>query len=304
MLYKDEYDKWNYYKRMIKNNIKYLMFHSKKNFIKKIYHDNTNKEINIDQPQTFTEKLQYRKLTKNKLFEICADKMKVRDYVKNKIGEKYLIPEYFCKKKITYKDLQNLPNEFILKTSNGSGTNKLVLDKSKENLHKLAALMNYYTTIKYGYIWGEFYYNKSSVSIVAEKLLKDEKGQIPNDYKIHCFDDGKTKRKVIEVHYKVNGENKKNIYDENWEPIKDYIFGFSSDGRKIPRPENIKELLYVADKLSEDTNYVRVDLYNIKNKIYFGELTFIPGAGYAHFEPETADLLWGNYMGEEKKWKN
>ena len=160
--------------------------------------------------------------------------------------------------------------------------------------------MNYYTTIKYGYIWGEFYYNRSNISIVAEKLLKDETGNIPNDYKIHCFDDGKNKRKIIEVHYKVNGKNMKNIYDEKWISIKDYVFGFGSDGRKIKKPSNLKELLYVADKLSEDTNYVRVDLYNVNNKIYFGELTFIPGAGYARFNPESADLLWGDYMGEEK----
>ena len=233
--------------------------------------------------------------------EICADKNKAREYVREKIGEQYLIPQLFCKKKVTKKDIENLPNSFILKISNGSGNNILVKDKSKENINDIVKLINFYTKIQYGYIWGEFHYNNIPINIVAEELLLDENGEVPNDIKVHCFNNGKEKHKIIEYHYKVDGVNYKNMYDENWEESLDYIFGFKSDGRKVEKPKKLDKILNVCDRLSEDTNYVRVDLYYIKGKIYFGELTFIPGAGYSKFQPDSANLLWGEYMGDEFK---
>lgn len=300
--YKDARLKWEKYLDDIKKNKKYIKKNGEISFIKKKYIEMGFKDFDINNPIGFREKLQARRINYTKLMEICADKDKVRDYVKSKIGEKYLIPQYFCKSKVTKGDIKKLPNSFILKTSNGSGTNILIKDKEKESIRDIVKLINFYTKIQYGYIWGEFHYNKIPITIVAEKLILDKNGNIPDDLKVHCFDDGKKKRKIIECHYKIDGKNYKNMYDENWKNL-NYVFGFKSDGRKIKKPENIKEILNICDKLSEDTNYVRVDLYNVNGKIYFGELTFIPGAGYSHFNPESANELWGSYMGSEKKFK-
>lgn len=302
MNYKLEKQKWKNYLKDIKKNKKYIRKYGKVNFIKMKYLERGYKDFDINNPITFSEKLQARRLNYNELMKICADKDKVRKYVESKIGSKYLIPQYFCKTKITKNDIEKLPNSFILKTSNGSGTNILVKDKTKEQIKEIVKLINFYTKIEYGYIWGEFHHNEIPITIVAEKLILDKNGNVPNDLKVHCFDNGSEKHKVIEYHYKVDGKNYKNMYDENWNPL-DYVFGFKSDGRKIKKPKNLKEILNVCDKLSEDTNYVRVDLYNLDGKIYFGELTFIPGAGYSPFEPESANTLWGRYMGNEKEYK-
>lgn len=299
--YEQEIQKWKYYRQMINRNKMRILKYGKSGLIQKIYYERMQQNLNLHKAITFNEKINARKLEKNKLFEICADKVKVRKYVASKIGEKYLIPQYFSKKSLSIKDLKKLPNEFILKTSNGSGTNIIVFDKRQVNLKSLCKTINYFKKVQYGYIWGEYYYNRVPIRIVAEKLLKDENGNIPDDLKIHCFDNGKKKHKIIECHYKVKGKNYKNCYDEKWHKL-NYVYGFKSDGRKINKPDNLDEILYVCDKLSEDTNYVRVDLYNIKGKLYFGELTFIPGAGYAPFEPESANTLWGKYMGKEKKY--
>ena len=289
-------EKWGQYRNEIFKNRIYILQHGKRDFVEKMYKRMTSGggEIHLDAPNGFNEKLNANKLVDNELCVICADKDRVRGYVKNKIGEKYLIPQYFCKKRITVQDLEKLPGEFILKTSNG--TNMIISDKKKENLSDVCKVMNYLTKIKYGYLWGEFYYNKVPIRIVAEKLLKDENNNVPNDIKIHCFNNGKEKHKIIEYHYKVDGQNMKNCYDENWKRI-DNVYGFGSDDRIIKKPKNLKEILQVADKLSADTNYVRVDLYNVQNQIYFGELTFIPGAGYAPFKSRKDDLLWGKYVG-------
>ena len=103
-----------------------------------------------------------------------------------------------------------------------------------------------------------------------------------------------------ETFYLIDGNLRKNIYDENWELL-DYTYGFPGDGRKIKKPKQFKEINYVCDKLSEDFNYVRVDLYLFNEKIYFGELTFTSGAGFSHFKPESKDLLWGKYWGNDKE---
>jgi len=295
----EDYEKWSYYIKMIREHRRLLWRYGRKKFVQLLYQQRWKQKVDLDHPVGFNEKLNARKLSKNPLFVLGADKVKVRNYVEEKIGRKHLIPQYFCKKKVTVEDLQKLPNQFILKTSNGSGTNIIVRNKKQEDLQQICDTINFFTKIKYGYIWGEFYYNKVPIRIVAEKLLEDENGDIPNDLKIHCFNNGREKHKIIESYYKIEGQIYKNCYDENWKPL-NYVYGFTSDGRKIPRPKNLKEIIKIADKLSEDTNYVRVDLYNIKNKLYFGELTFIPGAGYAHFSSKDADLLWGEYMGNEK----
>lgn len=288
-------DEWKNFKKRVRANKIYSLFHGKKALVKKIYFDMKKEELDFDNCSTYTEKLQGIKLSKNPLMVLCADKNAVREYVKNKIGDKYLVEQYFCKKRITKKDLESLPSSFVLKTTSGSSTNIIVKDKSKEDLESLSYTMNYYTKIKYGYMWGEFFYNKINTKIIAEKLLTDKP---VDDYKIHCFRKNGELIQIIEVLYDTPEGRFKNMYDTSWNKL-DYYFSLNSDGREYDKPSQLTELLSLSDKLSSDFNYSRIDFYVIEGKIYFGEITFVPTAGYGEFNPKPYNEVWGSYIGED-----
>lgn len=299
---KMDYEKWKTINKAIHYNKRKLWFHplyNKKKFIIDLYKMMLNKTPNLDNPSTFSEKLNVMKLDKKmiKKYSQYADKDFVRNYVKEKVGKEILVPQYFSKSKITVSDLEKLPNSFVLKTNNGSGTNYIVMDKKKENLKEICDYLNYLSKIQYGYIWGEFFYNKIKPKIVAEKLLLDKENNIPDDLKCFCFkDNNNVKRKILYVERVIDDERYRIMFDENWKII-DYGCSFSKLNIDIKRPQNYKKILSVIDKLSEDFNFVRVDLYVMGNKIYFGELTFIPTAGYLQFDDDKIDLEWGNYIG-------
>lgn len=302
---KMDMEKWNYYKGVIKENKRKLRnpLYTRKKLVCDLYYQNMNKKLNLAHPITFTEKLTASKLNKVKMrrYSKYADKNEVRKFVRKKIGDKYLIKQYFVKDKIVPEDLEGLPSSFALKTTNGSGTNYIVTDKNKENLIEVCNYMNSLLEVDYGYIHGEFLYNYIKPKIVAEKLLTDKNGAIPDDLKCFCFQDNNgRKRKILYIERVVGDERERIMFDEDWN-IVEYGCSFRKLNIKIKRPQNYKKILEVIDKLSEDFNFVRVDLYILKDKIYFGELTFIPTAGYLQFDDSNIDTLWGSYIGSKKK---
>jgi len=271
------------------------LFYGKKFFIKKLYEEKTGLSLDFNHLVTFREKLQLRKLSNSPLLAECADKYLVRSYIKEKIGEEYLPPIYLYKKNLSVDDLKTLPNSFIIKTTSGSGTNIIVKNKSEENLKKLCDTINSYTKIKYGYLWGELFYNKNKNQIIIEKLLTKE---TVYDYKIHCFrDNQKNLRQIIEVMWGPKNDRHKQMYNDNWEPLS-YFFSIAPDNKTFKKPKQLKELLNLSAKLSESFSYVRTDFYIINNKIYFGELTFIPTAGFNGFNPKEYDKIWGSWIGD------
>lgn len=296
--------KWESITKMIKRNRRRIIFnpfYSKKKFISDLYQQQLGKPINLDSPTTFTEKQNALKLNKKACKTYCkyADKNLVETYVANKIGAEYIIPKYLHVKKLSVSDLKRLPNQFVLKTTNGSGTNYIVEDKRKEKLQEITNYINRLSTIKYGYLWGEFYYNKIKPSIIAEKLLLDKNGNIPDDLKCFCFiDNNGIKRKILYQERVIGDERYRIMFDEQWHQVKYSINNFEELNIKIKKPKNYKTILKIIDKLSEDFNFVRVDLLLLDNKIYFGELTFIPTAGYIHFTDDSVNELWGSWVGD------
>jgi len=252
-------------------------------------------KLDFNELETFNQKIQKRKLEENNdFFILCADKDKVREYVSKKIGEKYLIPMYFSKSKIEKKDLELLPNSFILKTNNASKTNIIVFDKEKENISSLVKTMNKYVKLKFGYAMLELFYNNIQPKVVAEKLLLGEDGNVPYDYKFHYFYNGGKEKIFVQVDYDRCSNHGRNIYNENWE-LQPFTLGFESDQREVDKPEKFGEMIEVVKKLANKLNYVRVDLYYVDKNIYFGELTFTHGGGYEDFYPEEYDLILGEY---------
>ena len=298
---KMDVDNWQKIMASSRYNRRKIMFHpfyNKSKFVKELYEMQMHQKLDLKHPKTFSEKLNAFKLDKYMLkhYSQYVDKNEVRKYVAKKIGSKYLIPQYFYKKKITPADLEKLPKQFVLKTTNGSGTNYIVLDKDKEDLAKVCWYLNWLSTIKYGYIWGEFLYNKIKPGIVAEQLLLDEDGNIPDDLKCFCFkDDQGIKRKILYIERVIGDERARIMFNEKWEPV-EYGCSFEKLNITIKKPQNYKKILSIIDALSDDFNFVRVDLFLVKNKIYFGELTFIPTAGYLKFDRDGLDLEWGSYI--------
>ncbi len=294
-------ESWEYLMKEIKKHkrkIFFSPFYNKKKFIEDRYFLQMGKLPDLENPKTINEKLNAMKLDKKRMksYGKYIDKHQVRDYVKEKIGEKYLIPQYFYKKKITVEDLEKLPSSFVLKTTGGSGTNYIVENKKEEDLEKVCEYLNFLVKIQYSYIWGEFCYDAVTPGIIAEKLMLDQEGNIPDDLKCFCFKDKNGKRRKMFYITRVVGDKRGRImFDENWKAV-DYNLGTDDLDIPLKKPKNYKEIISVIDQLSEDFDFVRVDLYLLEEKIYFGELTFVPSAGYMKFTKEGVDLEWGNWI--------
>ncbi|EJG0972895.1 hypothetical protein C4G80_RS07065 [Vibrio parahaemolyticus] len=255
-------------------------------------------KMSIKSPTTFSEKIFYRKYYGNNDFmAVIADKLKVREYVRDKVGEEFLIPLISVHKKLQLEDIYNLPNEFIIKSNHGSGSEHLEIVRNKKGLStdELSAIiekMNLSIDSRKGAVGHELFYERIERRIIIEKLLRCSDGKSPNDYKFHVFKNGPTFIQVDSGRYV---DHKRTIYNELWEkenfklnPKYDYI-------EESEKPMNFDKMLKIAKKLAEDFDYVRVDLYNIEGKIFFGELTQTHGNGLEKFEPSKFDYIWGSF---------
>ena len=265
----------------------------KEKYIKNKFKKNVGYEIYFSkEPKTFNEKIQFRKLyDKNPLYSICADKYRVREYVKNKIGEEYLIPLYLVTDKLTEEQWDKLPNSFVAKANHNSGPVQIVKDKTKVNKKEIIRELNNQLKLDYGILSMEKYYSDIPRKIIVEKFLKNN----IEDYKFNCFNNGKI---VLERVTKASVLS--NMYDPySWEQL-NFTTGNEIDLRKYEKPENFDKMLEIAKKLSEDFEYVRVDLYNIDEKIYVGELTFCESSGFGKFTNEKWDYEFGSYWHQQK----
>lgn len=263
--------------------------------LKMQYRIKLGRNLDLKNPVRYTEKLQWYKINyRNPLMRQCVDKYRVREYVKSKGLENILIS--LIKKYNTIEDInwEDLPQQFVMKTTNGGGgLNVLVCnDKSKVNWDetKDRFLASSEVTKKNsgGREWA--YYGLKRHIVVEELLINEENPEAGiNDYKIFCYY-GVPKYIIADVDRYIG--HKRNFYDANWNNLHITSDCPSAD-REIQKPENFEKMLQIAGKLSEDFPYVRVDLYNIGGKIYFGELTFYPWSGYVQFTPDEADYLFG-----------
>ena len=284
---------------------KFYSIEKKEKYIQKKFKENLGYEIDFfKEPKTFNQKIQFRKLyDNNPLYSICSDKYRVREYVKKKIGEEYLIPLYLVTDKLTEEQWKKLPNQFVAKANHNSGPVQIVKNKNKVNKKEIIKELNNQLKLDYGILSMEkFYSDIKERKIIVEKFLTiiDE---IPADYKFHCFN-YKDEFKCFIEHIVGRKENnlstyKSVYYDENWNKMPFTIESKNYD-YIVEKPKNFKKMLEIVKKLSEDFNYVRVDLYNINEKIYFGELTFCDGSGLAKFKPEAWDYKFGSYWNQKK----
>lgn len=289
----------NGYKKIIKSqNLRYkilrtLKFIPDKTMVKLQYWIKLKRKLDLKNPKRYTEKLQWYKLYyKNPVMMQCVDKYGVRAYVESKGLGHILNTLYQVVDKPEELDFEQLPDKFIIKTTNGSGTNILCRDKAKLNIEGTRKTLGDFLAMAEAAAGREWAYNGSSKKIIVEQLLEDPSNEDNgiSDYKFLCFG-GQVAYVVYDKDRFV--DHKRNFYDADW----NYV-AVDSDhpcfGDTIPKPENFEEMLEIARKLSEDFPAVRVDLYNIGGRIYFGELTFYPWSGYVQFTPDEFDFEVGS----------
>ena len=249
--------------------------------------------LNLNNPQTFNEKIQWLKFNERSLLLTqCADKWEVRKYVASKIGEQYLIPVVF--QSYNSEDIleENFPDTpFIIKTNHDSSGGIIVRSKQEINWKKLRRTMKKRLRNNYYYVNGEWQYKNIIPCILAEELLTDDNGEIPVDFKFFCFN-GKVE--FIQLDLDRESGHKRNMYDAEWNLLPfEYAY---PNGRHFPKPVLLDEMIDLVNKIAVDFAFVRVDLYNIGGKIYFGEITFHPESGIGKFSPESWDHKFGKLL--------
>lgn len=251
----------------------------------------------IDNPKTFNEKIAHRKLKEHDdRFCVLADKYTVRDYVRAKIGEKYLSNVYKVISSISELNFEDLPKCFVAKPTNQS--RKLYFVDNTSQLHKenfLGLIDDWlHSKFDYGIFNGEYWYADMPSRVMFEERLTDGKHDVPMDFKFHVFH-GKVQ--AIQVDFDRFTHHKMNFYTREWQQIplrKGKCPNKLVDPEEV-RPSKLDEMVSIAETLARDFDYVRVDLYYLSNsgRIVFGEMTFAPGSGYSPFIPNCYDLEFG-----------
>lgn len=289
------------YKKIIKSQkvrfaiLNMLSWVPDKAMIKLQYRMKLGRKLDLKNPKRFTEKLQWYKLYYRKpVMRQCADKYEVRKYVESKGLSNILNELYGVYDSSDKIDFDKLPSKFVIKTTGGGGGENIIIceDKKKLNISDTKKKLDRWLKLNQKKSFGrEWAYEKSKNRIVIEKLLEgnDEKLSGINDYKFFCYS-GKVKYIVFDGDRYV--EHKRNFYDKDWNYI-DIQTDCGKLGDIIKKPKMLKEMIKIAEKLSGDFPFVRVDLYCIKGKITFGEMTFYPWTGYVQYGPDEFDFDLG-----------
>lgn len=249
--------------------------------------------LNWDNLQTYTEKMQWEKIyDKNPMKTVLADKYRVREWIENKIGNDYLIPLIGVWDSFDDIDFNSLPDQFVLKTNHGTGTNLIVKDKEKLNIKRTKIMFDDWMKIDYAFTNSlQLHYRKIPRKIIAEKYLETDLGEL-QDYKFLCFDG---KPYFCWVDLGRFSKHTRTVFNMKWElqPWTQATYGIAS--HEIPKPKNFDKMVEIATILSKGFSHVRVDLYNVDGKIYFGEMTFTNGSGLDPIVPEKYDKVLGDY---------
>lgn len=259
------------------------------------YYIKMGKICNLTNPITFSEKVQWGKLHRdNKKLSDYADKIRVRDYAREVIGEEYLIPLVgSVYSSVDHIDFGSLPDQFVIKTNHGCGFNYIVKDKSLVDLDELKKTVSQWMKIDYSYYGLELQYRYIKPKIFVEKYLVQEGMTDLPDYKFFCFN-GKVFCSYTMVNYAFDhSKGKLGFFDRDYKLMHCYRKDFEHLEDQLAKPKNYEIMVDLAEKLATGFSHVRVDFYNIEGEIFFGEMTFSNAGGFCRFEPEDFDRVLG-----------
>lgn len=252
---------------------------------------------NLNRPRRFTEKVWHRLLyDRNPILTTICDKYRVRNYVAEKIGNDYLIPLLWDGEHSEHMPFNQLPMTYVIKTNHGCSYNIIVKDNSFANYSEIKRQLDKWMKVNFchdtylGIGWG---YKNIKPRIMVETFI-GEKGKSPVDYKFFCF---AGQMEFFKVDLDRHEDHSERFFDRDFNELNVLEVGLKHYKGRVNLPDNIKEMITISESLSDGFDFIRVDLYSAKDKIFFGELTPYPGGVSARFEPDSYDFIFGD------KWK-
>lgn len=264
-------------------------------FLKIMFRARMGTHLDLNNPKTFNEKLQWLKLNdRNPQYTQMVDKYEAKTIIEAIAGSQYIIPTYGVWNSFSEIDFNALPNEFVLKTTHDAG--RIIICKDKKELNLKDAKKKLDEGLKTNFFWQgrEWPYKNVRPRIIAEKLLKNDDGSELMDYKIMCFNGkayccfvctGRGSREGLRVTF----------FDRDWNRLP-FVRHYPCDKNEIQKPINYQKMISLAEEISKDMAFLRVDFYEVNNDIYIGELTFFPGNGFEEFSPPEWDYKLGEML--------
>lgn len=266
-------------------------------FLKMVYPHYIGEKLDLDNPTTFNAKIQWLKLNYyDSRFPKLVDKASVKQYVASVIGEEYIIPTIGVWDSFDDIDFDSLPDGFVIKTTNGGGGDGVVVVKDKSTFDKASARKKINTNLKLDIskYYKEWPYKDVPRRIIVEELIPVPDGVELLDYKLLSFNGtvrcsyvGSNRFREGGVHY--------TYYDREWKRLPFEMLHHEGPS-EFPKPKYYDEMIRLAEKLSVDIPFVRVDFYEANDKIYFGEMTFFTGSGFLAFSPKEWDAIVGSWL--------
>ena len=274
-----------------------LLWEGDEKRIRRKYHGELGRDPDLDNPATYTEKVLWLNLRhRDPRMVVCADKWAVRDWVAERVGEDILVPSLGLYDDADDIDFASLPDAFVIKATHGSGWNLIVPDKSVLDWEEAKGSLQNWLSRSYYAHKREWQYRDMPHRLIVEQFLEDEDGGIPSQYQFFCFRRGHQQTILVQIDFDEHTNHRRDYYDLDWKRMP-FTSRVPNAEREAPRPERLEDMLAIVRGLSEDFPFVRVDLFLVRNRIYFGELTFTSGGGMSSFDPPDWDRKLGDLMG-------
>lgn len=265
-------------------------------YVKMDYFFAFHKKLDLKNPKTFNEKLQWLKLNNRHIeYSELVDKYTAKQYVARIVGDDYIIPTLGIYESFDEIDFDNLPRQFVMKCTHDSGGVVVCKEKNKLDLSQASKKIN--NGLRKNCFWAtrEYPYKNVKPRIIIEQYLEDESGYELKDYKFFCFN-GEPKFLFVATDRGLEKEETKfDFFDLEWNHLP-FTNGHPNSKQKICKPQNFAVMIELSRKLSQGFPHVRVDLYNVNGRIYFGELTFFHWSGLTPFVPEEWDYRFGEFL--------
>ena len=285
-----------YYRTRVLIKLGYYDSLSDEEFLKKVFPKYMGYPLDLENPKTFSEKLQWLKVNyRDPIQTVMVDKDEAKNFIAQRVGEQYIIRTLAVWDSVEDIDFDALPNQFVLKCTHDSGGIVICKDKSSLDREAAKAKLSAFLQRDYSRIAREWPYKDVPRRIIAEEYLSELGSNEILDYKMYCFHGNPKLTVVCSDRFSKTG-TRMNFYDIDWEPMGIHFGHYPPVSTEFTRPETYEEMLRVATELSKDCPFLRVDFYEIKGRLYIGELTFFPGAGFEKFRPMTKDYELGEWL--------
>ena len=285
-----------YYRTRVLIKLGYYDSLSDEEFLKKVFPKYMGYPLDLENPKTFSEKLQWLKVNyRNPIQTVMVDKHEAKYFIAERVGSQYIIPTLAVWDSVEDIDFDALPNQFVLKSTHDSGGIVICKDKSSLDFEAAKAKLSVSLKRDYSKIAREWAYQNVPRRIIAEEYISELGKDDLLDYKMYSFH-GEPKLTVVCSNRFSKTGTRMNFYDINWKPMGIHFGHYPPLPTEFPKPATYEEMKHLTAELSKDCPFLRVDFYEIKGRLFIGELTFFPGAGFEKFRPMSKDYELGEWL--------